>query len=193
MFQGRGSRRGRVLALPKANAKRWPRVSFSNCRHDREHSVCSDETERGSSLLGILSVVATLGILAIIALTFTLGSSPSSPKTSVGGSPGTTTTSGPQDVASEQSVAERVACQANFTVVSTAVTEYRSLNASNPPAGTAWAASASTGGPYMQSWPSGAPAYRLTWNGTTLSVVPTKGIASHGSAGTSSPATGCFA
>jgi hypothetical protein len=167
-------------------------VSFSNCRHGLKTRYWSDRPERGSSLLGILSVVATLGILAVIVLTLNFGSSPSSVGTTLPATSPTTTT-GPQDIASEQSVAERAACQANFTVISAAITEYQSLNGSNPPAGTAWATSTGAGGPYMQSWPSGAPAYSLTWNGNTLSVVPTKGRASHGSSGTTSPATGCFA
>jgi hypothetical protein len=153
----------------------------------------SDDGERGSSLLGILSVVATLGILAVIVLTLNFGSSPSPVGTTVPGSPPTTTTSEPQNIASEQQVAERTACQTNFTVIITAVSYFRSLNGSNPPAGVAWATSKNAGGPYLQTWPSGAPAYTLNWNGTTLSVVPTKGRASHGSFGTVSPATGCFA
>jgi hypothetical protein len=168
-------------------------VSSPHRRLRLSHRGWSDEPERGSSLLGILSVVATLGILAVIVLTLNFGSTPSSPSTSIGGSPQTTTTTGPQDIASEQSVAERAACQANFAGILTAVADYRSLNGSNPPAGTTWATSTSAGGPYLQTWPSGAPAYTLTWNGTTLSVVPTKGHASHGSFGTTSPATGCFA
>jgi hypothetical protein len=142
-------------------------------------------------LLGILSVVATLGILAVIVLTLNFGSSPSSVGTTIPGA--TTTTTGPQDIASEQQVAQRTACESDFAVVSTAVTYYRSLNGSNPPAGTAWATSTTAGGPYLQTWPSVAPAYTLTWNGSTLSVIPTKGRASHGSVGTASPATGCFA
>ncbi len=152
-----------------------------------------DESERGSSLLGILSVVATLGILAVIVLTLNFGSSPAPVGTTLPGSRPTTTTTADQDVTSEQQVAERAACQANFTAILTAVTDYRTLNGSNPPAGIAWATSKGAGGPYLQSWPSGAPAYTLTWNGSALSVVPTKGRASHGSFGTASPVTGCFA
>ena len=172
---------------------RWSIVSSPYCRQCLGHRGWSDEPERGSSLLGILSVVATLGILAVIVLTLNFGSTPSPGGTTVPGSSQTTTTTGPQDIASEQQVAERAACQANFTVIITAVADYRSLNGSNPPAGIGWATSTSAGGPYVQTWPSGAPAYSLTWNGATLSVVPTKGRASHGSFGTSSPATGCFA
>jgi len=173
--------------------QRWSIVSSAHCRQCLGHREWHDEPERGSSLLGILSVVATLGILAVIVLTLNLGSSPSSVGTTVPGSSQTTTTTGPQNIASEQQAAQRSACQANFTVIITAVADYRSLNGSNPPAGIAWATSTSAGGPFIQAWPSGAPAYALTWNGTTLSVVPVKGRASHGSIGTSSPATGCFA
>ncbi len=168
-------------------------MSSTQCRRRRRPRGWSDGPERGSSLLGILSVVATLGILAVIVLTLNFGSSPSPAGTTTPGSSQTTTTTAPQDIASEQQVAERAACQSNFTVIITAVADYRSLNGSNPPPGIAWATSTSAGGPYLQTWPSGAPAYTLTWNGTTLSVVPTEGRASHGSPGTVSPATGCFA
>lgn len=168
-------------------------MSSPHSRHLHRRRGWSDDRERGSSLLGILSVVATLGILATIVLTINFGSSPSSVGTTMPGSSPTTTTTEPQNVASEQQIAERTACQSNFTVVTTAVSYYRSLNGSNPPAGTAWATSKSAGGPYLQTWPSGAPTYSLTWNGATLSVIPTKGSASHGSIGTASPPTGCFA
>ncbi len=150
-----------------------------------------DDSERGSSLLGILSVVGILGILAVIVLTLNFGSTPSTTGSTVPGA--TTTTTGPRSIGDEQSAAERAACQANFAVLDTAVADYRALNGSNPPAGTRWATSTSAGGPFMQTWPSGAPAYSITWNGTTLSVVPAKGRASQGSVGTASPATGCFA
>jgi hypothetical protein len=141
-------------------------------------------------LLGILSVVATLGILVVIVLTLNFGSSPNPGGTLPKFTP---TTTGPQNIASEQQVADRAACQADFTSISTAMTDYRALNGSSPPAGDAWATSTSAGGPYLQSWPSLAHAFSLTWNGTVLSVVPAKGRPSHGSFGTSSPATGCFA
>jgi len=167
-------------------------VSSPHRRQRFRHRWWSDDPERGSSLLGILSVVATLGILAVIVMTLSLGSSPSPVGTTTPGSSPTTTT-GPQNIASEQRAAERAACQANFTVITTAISYYRSLNGSSPPAGTAWATSKSAGGPYLQTWPSGAPAYTLTWNGATLSVIPSKGSASHGSFGTVSPPTGCFA
>jgi hypothetical protein len=166
-------------------------VSSLHRRQGRRHHRWRDHNERGSSLLGILSVVATLGILAVIVLTLNFGSSPAPVGTTLAGSPPTTTT-GPQNIASEQQVADRAACQADFTALSTAMADYRALNGSNPPAGVAWATSTSAGGPYLQSWPSLAPAFSLTWNGTVLSVVPAKGRASHGSFGTTSPATGCF-
>ncbi len=167
-------------------------MSTLKWRQRRGHRRWGVESEKGSSLLGILSVVATLGVLAVIVLTLNFGATPSTPRSSISGSPHTTTTTGPQDIASEQQVAQRAACQANFSAVMTAVTYYRSLNGSNPPAGTALATSKDAGGPYLQTWPSGAPAYTLRWNGAALSVVPAKGRASIGSFGTLSPPTGCF-
>ncbi len=148
--------------------------------------------ERGSSLLGILSVVGILGVLAVIALSLNLGSTPATVGTTLPSSSSTTTTA-PQNVASEQQVADRAACQANFSEILIAVSDYRTLNGANPPAGSAWVTSSNGGGPFLQSWPRETGAFSFTWNGAVVSVVPVKGLASHGSAGTVTPATGCFA
>lgn len=172
--------------------KGGPVVSSSKGRRPLE-GWGSDDRERGSSLLGILSVVATLGILAVIVLTLNLGSSPAPSGTTLPGSPSTTTTAVPQDISSEQQVADRAACEANYAAITTAVSDYSALNGSNPPSGVAWATSASEGGPFLQSWPSLARAFSFTWNGDVVSVVPVKGTPSHGTDGSPSPATGCFA
>lgn len=169
-------------------------MSTPHGRRLLESHAKGDEGERGSSLLGILSVVGILGILAVIALTLNFGSSPGPVATTLpGASPTTTTTTGPQDIASEQQVADRAACQANFAEINVAVSDYRALNGPNPPAGTAWATSSTGGGPFLQSWPSLTGAFTFTWNGSVVSVVPDKGAASHGTVGTASPASGCFA
>ncbi|MGA7835685.1 MAG: hypothetical protein WCA31_10815 [Acidimicrobiales bacterium] len=149
-----------------------------------------DTRDRGSSLTALLSVLAILAILAVIALSLNLGSSPTPKATSP--SNGTTTTA-PKTVASGASEATVAACEANFNTVLTAVATYRTLNGSNPPAGTTWATSGANGGPLLQSWPNGSPAYRLAWNGETLSVVPARGTPSHGSVGEQSNLSGCFA
>jgi len=85
------------------------------------------------------------------------------------------------------------ACQANYQAIETALADYRSLNGSSPAPGDAWATSASNGGPFLQVWPQSALYYSITWNGAELSVVPARGTSSHGSDGTSSPRSGCFA
>jgi hypothetical protein len=172
--------------------QRWSMVSSLHRRRRGTKCGWRDEPERGSSLLGILSVVGTLGILAVIVLTLNIGSSPATVGTTLPGSPPTTTT-GPQVISSEQQVADRAACQADYAALVTAISDYQTLNGSSPPAGDAWATAKSAGGPFLQSWPSIAPAFSLTWNGAVVSVVPAKGRASHGSMGTDSPPTGCFA
>ena len=147
-------------------------------------------------MLGLLLTVIILGVMVVIMLK-TLGGSPSATgaTTTVPGSsatPGTTATAPvtPENGAQEAAVA---ACQANFLAIETALTDYRSLNGSSPAAGAAWATATANGGPYFQAWPESATYYSITWNGAQLSVIPVRGAPSHGSDGTSSPKTGCFA
>lgn len=153
--------------------------------------------ERGSSLIAILSVVATLGILVALTLTLTLGTT--TPTTTLPAqhssisSTTSTTTTAPKDVASGASEAAIAACQANFATIDSAIGVYLALNGTDPPAGTAWATSDANGGPLLQSWPSAPSSYTITWNGRELSVIPARGVPAHGSAGTETPKTGCFA
>jgi hypothetical protein len=153
----------------------------------------TDAREQGSSLVAILSVVATLGVLVAITLTVSLGTSTAPPRTHRSSAAATTTTTAPRSVASGASEATLAACEANFTIVNSAIQTYRALNGNYPPAGTAWATSSANSGPIMTTWPSGAPSYRLVWNGRQLSVVPANGSASHGSIGQDPAASGCFA
>ena len=147
-------------------------------------------TEGGFALLGTLAVVIILGVMVAIALTaLQPKSTPSS--TTLPGTPTTTTV--PQSAASGAQEAAIAACQVDFQAITTAIAEYQDLQSSSPAAGTAWATSRANGGPLLQAWPSDAKYFNITWNGSVLSVVPARGAASHGSAGTSSPATGCFA
>jgi hypothetical protein len=157
---------------------------------DREPNA----SERGSSLVAILSVVATLGVLVAITLSLSLGTSTSPthvPPHATGAT--TTTTTIPKDAASGATQATLAACEANFAAIDSAVETYRALNGTYPPAGTAWATSDGQGGPLVQSWPSGAHSYRLVWDGHQLSVIPAKGTASHGSIGQGPDVSGCFA
>ncbi len=153
-----------------------------------------DEREQGSSLVAILSVIATLGILVAITLSLSLGNTPASHPPVVPGTATTsTTTTAPKDAASGASEATLAACQANFSIIESAVQTYRALNGSYPPAGTEWATSTANGGPLMQSWPSAPSFYTITWSGKEVSVIPARGAAAHGSAGSETLKTGCFA
>jgi hypothetical protein len=146
--------------------------------------------DQGYAMVSMLIVVVILGALVTIALAGPHGPTPS--VTVDKGSPSTTAATA-QSIAGVVSRAQVSACEADFTSVDTAIGEYRTLNSGSPSPGTAWATSTTSGGPFMQSWPSGAPNFSISWNGSQLSVVPKKGATSHGSYGTSSPATGCFA
>jgi hypothetical protein len=135
-------------------------------------------------------VVVILGII----VTIVIANGPSGPKsTDVGGTAGTTTTTSVKTIGSDATASAISACLANYTVIETALSYYKTLNGASPAAGTAWATTATNGSPLMDSWPSGAPYYTITWNGTELSVIPLRGTASHATAGTSAPRTGCYA
>ena len=145
-------------------------------------------TDDGASMLGILSIVVILGLLVVIPLSLNLGSSSTTTTTT----PGATTTTAPKTVASGATEAEVAACRADFESIDQAVSTYRALNGSNPPTGTAWATSTTNGGPFLQSWPA-ATKWSFTWNGTTLNVSPRHGLSAHGSYGTTTAKSGCFA
>jgi type II secretory pathway pseudopilin PulG len=147
-----------------------------------------EDAERGITMIATMSVVLILGVLAVIAISGTQPSTPAGP--SVGGS-GTTTTV-PTSPSNGASVAALAACKADFESVTAALQTYRTLNGASPPSGSAWISSPTNGGPFLQSWPTNT-SFSLTWSGASLSVIPSKGRASHGSFGTSSPKTGCFA
>lgn len=142
-------------------------------------------------MLATLLTVIILAVMVVIMFN-TLGGSPSStgPTTTILGVSATTAPATPESGAQEAAVS---ACEANYQAIETALAGYRSLNGSPPAAGVAWATAATNGGPYLQAWPESATYYSITWNGLELSVVPKRGASSHGSDGTSSPKTGCFA
>lgn len=144
-------------------------------------------TEQGFSLLGTLSVVLILGVLAMIAL----ASSPSLNRPTSTGSVGHETTV-PSSPASGASLATMLACKSDFLSLTLAVQEYRATTGVNPPSGTLWATSPPSGAALIQAWPT-VNGYTFVWNGSNLSVVPKKGRSSSGNFGTSSPPTGCFA
>jgi hypothetical protein len=154
------------------------------------------QPEQGVAMLGLLLTVIVLGVMVVIMLK-TLGGSPlaTGATTTIPGAttmPGATTTAPvtPESGAQEAAV---TACQANYQAIETALTDYRTLNGSSPPAGAAWATATVMGGPYLQAWPESATYYSITWNGAQLSVIPVRGASSHGTDGSSSPKSGCFA
>jgi hypothetical protein len=142
-------------------------------------------------MLATLITIIILGVMVVIMFN-TLGGSPSSTgsTTTIRGVTPTTAPSTPESGAQEAAVS---ACEANFQAIETALDDYRSLNGSSPAAGDAWATAAANGGPYLQAWPESANYYTISWNGTQLSVIPVRGAPSHGSDGTGSPKSGCFA
>ncbi|MGD0055976.1 MAG: hypothetical protein ABSC34_11150 [Acidimicrobiales bacterium] len=159
--------------------------------HRNRHANRGHVAERGVALIGTLITLVILGVMAAVMLN-TLGGSPSSTvtTTAVAGATTTTVPATAEDGAQEAAVS---ACQVNYAALEAAITDYEALNGSRPAAGTAWATSTANGGPYLQAWPESPIYYRIIWDGSTLNVLPARGTASHGTYGTSSPATGCFA
>lgn len=147
------------------------------------------KSENGVGMVATLAVVVILGITVTIAIS----SGPSSPKNSSGPSAGTTTTTTVKSIGTEANEAAVSSCLGNYAAVNAALATYRTLESSAPPAGTAWATSSASGIALLESWPTGAPYYVISWNGVTLNVTPRKGVASRGTPGTSTPATGCYA
>ncbi len=144
-------------------------------------------SESGVSLVGLLLVVVILGAMAGIAISQTTGSSPGT-----GHADTTSPSTAPQDIGSDAGAASLASCEANFATVESAVSTYLALNGTEPPAGTSWATSGANG-PILDAWPQVPAEYTISWNGAVLSVVPVHGAASHGSYGTASARTGCFA
>jgi Tfp pilus assembly protein PilX len=155
--------------------------------------VHGSRPEQGVAMIATLITLIVLAVMVVIMFN-TLSGSPSSTGTTTT-TPGETVTptTAPVTPASGAQEAAVSACEANFQAIQTALGDYRALNGSAPAAGTAWATSSANGGPLLQSWPESAAYYSITWNGEELSVIPVRGAPSHGSDGTSSPKSGCFA
>ncbi len=158
----------------------------------------SGALDRGASLVALLLVLVVLGVTAAIVVTalpsstaLTLPTSTTSRTTATTRGPGGgTTTTTTQTILSAALIA---ACVANVQAVQGAAQAYETLNGSRPPAGTSWATSTARGGPYLQSWPAATSQVTVRWNGASVVVTPARGRAAVGSAGTSSPPTGCDA
>ncbi len=153
-------------------------------------SATRRQSNDGVAMVATLMVVLILGVLGTIVLTTHFGSTPTTTGPSLPPAQTTTIPSSPGSAALTAAVS---ACEADFALVTSAIANYQALNGVDPPTGRAWATSTSRSGPFLQSWPSDAQYFSLSWNGSSLSVVPIKGRASHGSFGVRSPASGCFA
>jgi hypothetical protein len=152
----------------------------------RTHGSRRVRSESGVGMVATLAVVVILGVI----VTIVISNGPSSPGGSAGG---TTTTTTVKSIGTEANEAAVSSCLGNYATLSAALATYRTLESSAPPAGTAWATSSASGGALLDSWPTDAPYYVISWNGVTLNVIPRRGASSHGNQGTSTPATGCYA
>lgn len=145
--------------------------------------------ERGLSLISLLLVVIILGVMMVLTIDSLDGTG--LPASESKGSTSTLVTStGAGGIVTQAAVS---ACEADYSSIETAIVTYFSDNGKPPGPGTSWATSNPSGAPIMQSWPSGAPNFTFTWNGTVLIVTPRYGPASSDSVGTSTPRTGCYA
>ena len=154
---------------------------------------CAEVDCAGVSLVGMLVSLIILGILAYVAVNFLVSPSATVPVvTGTSTAPSATPTTG-QPLSSVLHLAVVTACRADFTSVETAISDYRAVSGANPPSGTAWATATLSGGPFLQSWPTGNGAYAIGWNGANVVVTPRSGVASVGNVGTPTPPTGCYA
>jgi hypothetical protein len=183
------------LAIEPARIPRSALLSVfvTDIRRQLAENDSSQPKENGVAMIGTLAVVIILGILVSIVLASNHTATPSTTVGTTSSGAAATTTTVPQSVGSAAQQAAVATCQFDYEAIEAALMNYKTLNGANPAEGTAWATSSAKGGPYMQSWPDGRPYYTLQWNGTTLNVVPSRGTSSHGSIGTSTPVTGCFA
>ncbi len=153
-------------------------------------------SESGVGMVATLAVVVILGVLVTVVLVGQPGTpSSTSPLTGTSSSAtgGTTsTTTQVSSVDTDTSAATIAACRGNYSIILAAISDYETLNGAPPPAGTSWATTPAQSA-LLDSWPSGLPYYSLVWNGHQLDVVPHHGAVSHGSAGSPSPPTGCYA
>ncbi len=188
---------------PKAGLSSRRRINMnplSEHRPIRSRERSSGAAERGSSLIGLLIVVLILGVMAAVTLGG-LGYTPNAAMTGIPSTmPGggaivatTSTTIVTHRLVNHASATAIAACRADYATVRAAVQNYKKRNGALPPAGTAWAHASAKGGPLLKVWPQDDHDYTIVWNGSTLSVVPVKGTVAHGSVGTSSPPTGCYA
>jgi len=139
-------------------------------------------------MLGVLvSVVILVLLFGVVALH---GTSP--PQTPHNGPLGSTTTTAPSTIGAGANEASHAACVADYQMVQSALGTYRALNGHSPQRGTAWATSKIDGLSQLTAWPSGAPYFEISWNGSTLDVLVTKGLASVGSAGSATSRSGCY-
>lgn len=146
----------------------------------------SERAEAGVSLVGMISVLLILAVMAV----FAMRSTPTvmSPRASPANQ------SSPDAMSriptSGSSLATVAACRADYLTLAMALAAYRSIDGVSPPAGRTWATTGSAA--LIHNWPK-LSGFAFSWNGTLLSVVPIAGTASHGSLGTSTPPTGCYA
>jgi hypothetical protein len=143
-------------------------------------------------MLSTLIVVIILGVLVTVVLSHGPDSKPAA-SANASSAATTTISTTPQSIGIEAQLAAVSSCEADYLSVSTAVQTYNIENGSNPPAGTNWATLTSNFGPFLQSWPSDPKYFTIIWSGKSVDVIPAKGAASHGSTGTSTPPTGCYA
>jgi hypothetical protein len=139
-------------------------------------------------MIGLLATLVILAVMAVLALKLTSSPSVPSANPSFPSGPRPTSTTTPASVAHGTQVA---ACQSEVALLTTAVAAYEAVNSSTPPPGTAWITSNAHGGPFSGAPLAASAAFRVTWTGSAVRVVPAHGESATG-VGTPSPPTGCY-
>jgi hypothetical protein len=152
-------------------------------------SASPHHDERGASLLSLLFVLIILGVMAAA----TVGALDGTGSTTLPTTPGVTTTSTGETPNAAVSAALRATCVADYQTLAIALQVYSALHGANPTRGTSWAIGMESGSTLLESWPSDPGHFTITWNGTTLGVVPQRGVSASGSPGSQRSTSGCYA
>lgn len=161
----------------------------------RRRNETLPRSQSGSTMLGLLGVFISLGVLAVVAV-FALGglSDPllkSSTSSSSARAQGSGAAAG-AGVSSDICAGLTATCVADFNGLFGALQTYEALHDGPPPAGTSWLVHASGAGTVSQPWPSLKDHFIFTWNGKALRVVSSQGSSSSDSVGSAVSATGCY-
>ena len=149
----------------------------------------SPRHDERASLLSLPFVLIVLGVMAAA----TVGALAGTGSSTLGTTPGVTTTMIGETGNAAAPASLRATCVADYQTLAIALQMYSALHGANPTRGTSWAIGKESGSTLLESWPSDLGHFTTTWNGTTLGVVPQHGVTASGSPGSQRSTSGFHA